>query len=180
MIPSAPGADTPCATPAARPLRVAVLGACGAGAATLTQALADQRPAWQAGNTPALLEALHHSARPGAVAAALQALGACDLILLLGLAPLASGAVAAQVCEEIDRQLRAALQGAGLAYRVLYGNAAEQLRHALDAIDSVAKNPYPKSTLPQYGSPTAVWSHSACEKCSDPDCERRLFTGLRG
>lgn len=74
------------------------------------------------------------------------------------------------VREPVDALLRAMLQEAGIGYRVIYGRGAERLASALDAIASitgVAPAPAVRSE----------WSWS-CDKCSDPQCEHRLFTRL--
>jgi nicotinamide riboside kinase len=67
----------------------------------------------------------------------------------------------------IDAQVRELLGNAGIAYRVVYGTGAERLRHALAAIDA--------SLAPR--SPARMWAWQ-CDKCSDPDCEHRLFRGV--
>jgi nicotinamide riboside kinase len=71
------------------------------------------------------------------------------------------------VQEPIDAQVRAMLGRAGLPYRVVYGGGAERVRNALAAIDA--------SLAPGQQVSNWVWQ---CDKCSDPDCEHRLFTRL--
>lgn len=70
--------------------------------------------------------------------------------------------------EPVDRLLRAALARARIDYKVIYGSGPERLRNALMAIDARI-NPR------QQKSSNQTWS---CDKCSDPECEHRLFTGL--
>lgn len=67
----------------------------------------------------------------------------------------------------IDAQVRTMLGRAGLEYRVVYGSGTERVRNALAAIDA--------SLAPRRAAPSWVWQ---CDKCSDPDCEHRLFTRL--
>lgn len=67
----------------------------------------------------------------------------------------------------VDALVREILGKAGVHYRVVYGSGPERLRNALAAIDS--------TLAPQAAVRNWTWS---CEKCSDPDCEHRLFTGL--
>jgi nicotinamide riboside kinase len=67
----------------------------------------------------------------------------------------------------VDALVREMLDKAGIAYRVVYGTGAERLRNALAAIDA-ALAPRPESRA-------WIWQ---CDKCSDPDCEHRLFRGL--
>lgn len=88
----------------------------------------------------------------------------------------------------IDAMVRSALGGAGIAFQVVYGQGEERLHNALRGISSqkdinsianCADLASAKSTKGILKSPqtraTWVW---ACDKCSDPDCEHRLFTGL--
>ena len=71
------------------------------------------------------------------------------------------------VREPVDALIREALQKAGVPYRVVYGGGEERLRNALAAIKL-------ESRVEQE---TRAWKWS-CEKCSDPECEHRLFTGF--
>ncbi len=64
-----------------------------------------------------------------------------------------------------DAALRAALAQAGMAFGVVYGQGLQRLRNAQRLVQP--------QDLPQ----RAAW---ACEACSDPDCELKLFTGLKG
>jgi HTH-type transcriptional regulator, transcriptional repressor of NAD biosynthesis genes len=73
-----------------------------------------------------------------------------------------------------DAVLRRELQLAGIAFQTIYGQGPARLEQALRVLgralrlDLVAPNP--------------AWSQGrrpwTCEKCSDPDCEHRLFSGL--
>lgn len=106
--------------------------------------------------------------------------GACDLALLMGLE-----ASALDTSIELeDMQLRARLAKSGKAFHVLYGNkearlqTAQSLLNLLSATLLVANNAYSLTA-----SSTIVAEHQEnwrwnCDKCSDPDCEHRLFTGL--
>ncbi|MRD48959.1 AAA family ATPase [Caenimonas koreensis] len=71
------------------------------------------------------------------------------------------------VREPVDALLRAALAKAGVVYRVIYGNGAQRTANALSAIDSMS------ATLPA-GARQRRWTW-LCDKCSDPECEHRLF-----
>ena len=72
------------------------------------------------------------------------------------------------VREPVDALLREALQGAGIAYRVVYGRGPDRLASALAAVNAAPP--------PAGGSGTPwVWN---CDKCSDPECEHRLFGRL--
>lgn len=83
-----------------------------------------------------------------------------DRILLTGLDLMPPSAAQ----QAADAALRAALQRLRLPYGVVYGRDAQRLRAALRLIH------------PQDGPPPR-WT-GVCEKCADPDCEFRLFTGL--
>lgn len=74
--------------------------------------------------------------------------------------------------EPVDAMVRELLARAGVAYRVVYGTGEDRLRNALAALpDGLAPRPPPPA--PQRGG----WQWT-CGKCSDPDCEHRLFTSL--
>ncbi|RYX93195.1 MAG: ATPase [Comamonadaceae bacterium] len=70
--------------------------------------------------------------------------------------------------EPTDRLLRAALARGNIDYKVVYGTGPERLRNALMAIDATI---HPRLQA----SSSQNWS---CDKCSDPECEHHLFTGL--
>ena len=73
-----------------------------------------------------------------------------------------------QARERTDALLRKALADAGVAYRVVYGLGEERVANALTAIDSqISGN--------QLAAASRRWQWN-CEKCSDPQCEHRLFT----
>jgi nicotinamide riboside kinase len=73
--------------------------------------------------------------------------------------------------DAVDAQLRELLSRAGVGYRVVYGSGEERLRNALAAL--------PAGTVDREAAAPAtvgrrwVWQ---CDKCSDPDCEHRLFS----
>jgi nicotinamide riboside kinase len=70
----------------------------------------------------------------------------------------------------VDALVRTALQQAGVDHRIVYGRGDARLQHALAAVDLRA---HPSGDGSDYGR----WL-GTCEKCSDPDCEHRLFTRL--
>lgn len=77
----------------------------------------------------------------------------------------------AHVREPVDALIRAALARAKVPYRLVYGSGKERLANALAAMGAAAAAPS--------GPPSRPWAWS-CDKCSDPECEHRLFTGLLG
>jgi hypothetical protein len=97
-----------------------------------------------------------------------------DVVLLAGLdLPSARGA------EAQDASVRGRLQSAGVAFHVVYGTGPQRLRSALQALASagvLAAGLVQREDDGAQGRRPWTWS---CEKCSDPDCEHRLFTRLR-
>jgi nicotinamide riboside kinase len=75
------------------------------------------------------------------------------------------------VREPVDALVREALAKAAVPYRVVYGTGEERTRNALAPVLALLGDK-PAST----GAARWTW---VCDKCSDPECEHRLFTGLR-
>ena len=71
--------------------------------------------------------------------------------------------------EQIDARLREVLQREGLAFSMVYGQGPQRLAGALAVLEPGA------STVPQARS---SWRW-LCDKCSDADCEHRLFSDLQ-
>jgi nicotinamide riboside kinase len=71
-----------------------------------------------------------------------------------------------QVREQVDALVRKALADAGVNYRVVYGQGADRLANALAAVDAAT---------PSRSRSARQWQW-ACDKCSDPQCELRLFS----
>ena len=87
----------------------------------------------------------------------------------------------------VDTLLRQSLQSAGITFEVIYGQGDERLSNALLALQR--HNHPPQGTINSiapcaYSMPATVpktlkkWQWN-CEKCSDPDCEHRLFSSLQ-
>ncbi|MEO8117759.1 MAG: AAA family ATPase [Rhodoferax sp.] len=74
--------------------------------------------------------------------------------------------------EAIDAQLRATLARGQIAYTVVYGLGPARVEAALNAIA-----PLRHDRVKPDSSGEGNWQWS-CEKCSDPECEHRMFTGL--
>ncbi len=71
------------------------------------------------------------------------------------------------VREPVDTLVREGLAKAGVPYRVVYGRDDERTRNALAPVLSwLGEKPA--------GSAATRWTW-VCDKCSDPDCEHRLF-----
>ena len=123
----------------------------------------------------ALAAALHQRLPPGTVqiTPCTHAPEGAALILLMGLPPQASPEQ-----EVDDAQLRAALAQAGQAYRVVYGHGEQQVEHALRAIKNISISAYPESAEATFESICVRLRNRYCDKCSDPECERRLFSEL--
>lgn len=101
-----------------------------------------------------------------------------DLTLLMGLdlpwVPDGFFRDSEAIRDATDAVLRRELQLTGIAFQTIYGQGPDRLEQALRVLgralgqDLVAPNlDWPQGRRP--------WS---CEKCSDPDCEHRLFSGL--
>ncbi|MFI4928216.1 MAG: hypothetical protein ACHP7E_11100 [Burkholderiales bacterium] len=136
--------------------RVAVVGARGTGRSSL------------AGELSRFL------AERGLDIAVLEDDAGADVVLLAGLdLPSARGA------EAQDASIRTRLQSAGVAFHVVYGTGPQRLRSALQALAAagvLAAGLVGREDDGAEGRRPWTWS---CEKCSDPDCEHRLFTRLR-
>ena len=76
------------------------------------------------------------------------------------------------VREPVDALLRAALERAAVGYKVVYGTGPDRLKNALAGM---AASLATSGTVRAQQAANWAWS---CDKCSDPDCEHRLFTGL--
>ncbi|MET1116095.1 MAG: hypothetical protein ABWY08_14255 [Comamonas sp.] len=149
-----------------RAAAVHVLGACHSGADALRADLAlalpfydvrDASPEWLA-------------ARP----CALPAQGR-HCWLLCGLDLDCPASQQAQQQRE-DAFLREQLMRSGVVFRVVYGATAPQrLSQALQAIDAVA--PCAVTALHR-ASEASQRLRPMCEQCSDPECERKLFSRL--
>jgi nicotinamide riboside kinase len=84
--------------------------------------------------------------------------------------------VGAHVREPVDALVRTMLARAGVDYRVVYGSGEQRLRNALAALGSAqAPSAEPAPNMPSSQQQPWVWH---CEKCSDPQCEHRLFTSM--
>lgn len=125
------------------------------------------------------------AAMPEAPAASWRALA--SLTLLTGL-DLDSPPAAKAEQEAADATLRAALARTGTDYRVVYGAGEQRIAQALRAIKSIAGEACTSSATglfdakirpepPPAPARRVAWS---CEKCSDPECEHKLFTSLVG
>ncbi|MDO8769043.1 MAG: ATP-binding protein [Burkholderiaceae bacterium] len=85
------------------------------------------------------------------------------------------------VREPVDALLRAALIQGKIPFQVVYGVDALRTDNALKCITAF-KNMHQASTDMPASETTAAAEKAGsiwvCERCSDPDCEHRLFTSL--
>jgi nicotinamide riboside kinase len=79
-----------------------------------------------------------------------------------------------QVREPVDALLRQALTLSGLRWQVVYGAGPARVQAALRAWDAHCAQ---AARPPEAATPAWTW---ACDSCSDPDCEHRLFSRLLG
>lgn len=84
-----------------------------------------------------------------------------------------------QVRVPVDNLVRQALEGAGLPYRVVYGQGPRRLNNALLALGLQGEDLSAQQTRVDgqfsINQGRSVWQ---CNECSDPACEHKLFTGL--
>lgn len=109
---------------------------------------------------------------------ALERLPSYTLVLLAGLdLPWVADGLDRQAPgdrERVDALVREALGKAGVSWRVIYGAGDDRTEAALEALAGVAAWAWPPR------APQAPRWQGLCEACGDPDCERRLFSGLTG
>ena len=79
----------------------------------------------------------------------------------------------------VDTLVRQALERAGIAYRVVYGQGHQRLNNALLALglpgeDDTARTIRENAQFPIHEGRT-VWQ---CNECSYPACDHNFFTGL--
>nr|WP_295951649.1 ATP-binding protein [Rhodoferax sp.] len=77
----------------------------------------------------------------------------------------------------VDAALRVALARGHLPYQVVYGKDIARTRNALHAIESIATSADRIYARGRFSLKSAAWVWN-CEKCSDPECEHKLFSGL--
>ena len=79
----------------------------------------------------------------------------------------------------VDTLVRQALERAGIAYRVVYGQGHQRLNNALLALGLPGEDDAARTTRENaqfaINEGRTVWQ---CNECSDPECEHKLFTGL--
>jgi nicotinamide riboside kinase len=79
----------------------------------------------------------------------------------------------------VDTLVRQALERAGIAYRVVYGQGHQRLNNALLALGLPGEDDTARTTRENaqfaINEGRTVWQ---CNECSDPECEHKLFTGL--
>jgi nicotinamide riboside kinase len=73
-----------------------------------------------------------------------------------------------------DEVLRHQLQTAGIPFHTVYGLGPTRLQATLRIVEQALQTPLAAQDPVMDPVPT-TWS---CERCSDPDCERRLFSRL--
>ncbi len=79
----------------------------------------------------------------------------------------------------VDTLVRQALERAGIAYRVVYGQGHHRLNNALLALGLSGEDDAARSTRENaHFASNEGWTEWQCNECSDPECEHKLFTGL--
>jgi len=158
-------------------LKIALLGSDAA----LLQ-LADMlRDALIALHKPVLIQVI------GAAHARQANLASYDLVLLMGGEDAVESSVPRSGAqrptlipeESAHFSIRSVLADTALAYGVLYGTAEQRLACAIQAIDRL--RPMPQARHSQNNASSDKKSKpwlGMCDKCSDPQCELRIFTAL--
>lgn len=78
------------------------------------------------------------------------------------------------VRDAVDTSIRRELQAAGLAFQTIHGHGQARTEQALRAIGRCLRLNL-TTTEQSLTNGRRAWS---CDKCSDPACEHRLFSGL--
>ena len=147
------------------PLNIKLVGASGHGAQPLADALNHY-----------FGDSHHGSVNVIVTDEAAQPLAA-DLVLLMGLDNLSSGATDA----DADASIRAALFSTGTGYAVLYGSHEDRYEQAVTlvhrrlAVKGMTSPPAGDTIDLSAKTKPWVWH---CDKCSDPQCEHQLLTAL--
>lgn len=80
------------------------------------------------------------------------------------------------VREPVDTLIRSMLADAQIDYRVVYGSGEERLLNALAAVKSATQNAVAAAASdPDPSRQPWIW---VCDKCSDPECEHKLFSAM--
>ena len=185
------------------PYKIALLGATGSGktqlASELTALLALSAQDCT-GNPARVCEIDDHPPLHQALCAGLQAPGLAEaarrhaseyhITLLMGMDLKATSAATTSAAADndlLDSAIRAQLASAGIAYQVIYGQNSQRTAHALHALASLHPcfAALAKAHTASAGKPSeaqipcanAGWTWG-CDTCSDPVCERHLFTQL--
>ena len=80
------------------------------------------------------------------------------------------------VREPVDTLIRSMLADAQIDYRVVYGSGEERLLNALAAMQSAPQKAVAAAASdPDPSRQPWLW---VCDKCSDPECEHKLFSAM--
>ena len=80
------------------------------------------------------------------------------------------------VREPVDTLIRSMLADAQIDYRVVYGSGEERLLNALAAMQSAPQKAVAAAASdPDPSRQPWIW---VCDKCSDPECEHKLFSAM--
>jgi nicotinamide riboside kinase len=114
---------------------------------------------------------------------ALQYQRSFDVTLLMGLdIPWVADGIqrdGPQMREPVDAKIRAALARGGISYQVVYGSGEARLQHALRCLKTTTEDLAVQSTSQQKPeNQVQKLRNWVCERCSDPECEHRLFQDL--
>lgn len=112
---------------------------------------------------------------------ALQFQRSFDMTLLMGLdIPWVADGIqrdGPHVREPVDSRIRAALARGGIDYHVVYGSGDARLQNALRCLTLTPASTPAAEDLEQKDK-SVRFKNWVCERCSDPECEHRLFQDL--
>lgn len=140
---------------------------------------AEPKSSFVVADTTALMVAIysqHYFADDSLIAEAIVQHRQFDVTLLMGLdIPWVADGIqrdGAHIRATIDARIRQALTQANIPYRVVYGTGQARLHSALCSLGLQVST----SNDTHLESGSAQRKNWQCERCSDPDCEHRLFT----
>ena len=155
---------------------IAVLGAPGTGKTRLSQELAAHLAANGLHSDFVVTDAMAAMLALAAGGDLLAFARSHDATLVTGLD--LPGVAADGSREEEDAWLRTQLRSAGVPFHVVYGQGPQRLQSALQALGASGVLPTGITRRAGDSGARGAWTWN-CEKCSDPECEHRLFSRLR-
>lgn len=165
------------------PFKIAIMGAAQSGKTQLSRELTEHATHtnpisncffFDAPPLMAALEAHQNAPDLAALEDATARHQAFDLTLICGLDLGLASTTTLCTQEAQDARLRSLLTSASLPFSVVYGRGHDRLSAARRALSALN---LPGLKASRDANSLTYW-HTHCENCSDPACERALFSGL--